>query len=85
MTNQDFARGVQKAGSGLTIVGAIVLVACVIYLTVGWWNDQRWGWVAVGIAVVLVNIVLVGLQFRRPKAPATAEPESPDLPDTSEQ
>jgi len=66
----------------LTIIGATILIACIGFLTVGWWRDGQWIWVAVGIAVVVVNIVLIAMQLRRRLGervndPATGNPGRP--------
>lgn len=69
--NNDFQRGAQSFSRGMTIVGSVILMVCVALLTVNWWREGRWVWVAIGIAIVLVNIGLVFLQFRRRKFATT--------------
>ncbi len=64
-TGRDFSRSAQTFSMTLTIVGATILIFCIGWLTVGWWQDGRWFWVAVGIAVVIVNVVLIAMQLRR--------------------
>ncbi len=67
MMNNDFQRGALTFSRGMTIFGSVILMVCVALLTVNWWNEGNWLWVAIGIAIVLVNIALVFLQFRRRK------------------
>nr|WP_223204829.1 hypothetical protein [Gordonia jinghuaiqii] len=61
----------------LTIVGATILIACIGFLTVGWWREGQWFWVAVGIAVVVVNIVLIAMQLRRRLGERVNDPGKP--------
>ncbi|GAB89285.1 hypothetical protein [Gordonia rhizosphera] len=67
MMNNDFQRGALTFSRGMTIFGSVILMVCVALLTVNWWNEGNWLWVAIGIAIVMVNIALVFLQFRRRK------------------
>ncbi|MGV9712634.1 hypothetical protein ACWDTI_18460 [Gordonia sp. NPDC003424] len=78
--NNDFQRGAQSFSRGMTIVGSIILMICVALLTVNWWNEGRWVWVAIGIAIIIVNIALVFLQFRRRKFPTPGGPTDDDSP-----
>ncbi len=65
---QRTAAGVSMA---MTVVGSILLIGCVGYLSIGWFADGRWGWGIVGVAMILVNLAMVYLQFRKRRlAPA---------------
>lgn len=75
MFNNDFQRGAQTFSRGMTILGSVVLTVCVVLLTAQWWSTGRWLWVAIGIAIIAVNIMLVVLQFRRPRLKPNGEPE----------
>lgn len=79
--NNDFQRGAQSFSRGMTIVGSVIVMICVGLLIVNWWNESRWGWVAIGIAIILVNIALIFLQFRRRKFPSARAPRNDDAPD----
>ena len=78
MTYHQYQRTAQTFASSLTIVGAIILMVCVSALTYTWWRDGRWVWVAIGIAIILVNIAMIFLQVRRRKlTPKPAEGDKP--------
>ncbi|MCH5644549.1 MULTISPECIES: hypothetical protein [unclassified Gordonia (in: high G+C Gram-positive bacteria)] len=78
MTYHQYQRNAQNFASILTIVGAIILMVCVGALTYTWWRDGRWLWVALGIAIIVVNIALIYLQFRRRKlTPPVVEGKKP--------
>ncbi len=76
-TGPDFARGAQTVSTTMTMVGATILIVCLGWLTVDWWRDGRWFWVAVGIAIIVVNIVLIAMQFRRRRMERADQPERP--------
>ncbi|MGP3707785.1 hypothetical protein [Gordonia paraffinivorans] len=76
-TGPDFARGAQTVSTTMTMVGATILIVCLGWLTVDWWRDGRWFWVAVGIAIIAVNIVLIVMQFRRRRMERADRPERP--------
>ncbi|MDJ0028080.1 hypothetical protein QM583_13400 [Gordonia alkanivorans] len=79
-TGPDFSRGAQTLSTTMTSIGAAILVVCIGWLTVGWWQDGRWFWVAVGIAVIVVNIVLIGMQLRRRLSERVNDPRKPRRP-----
>ncbi|GAC67562.1 hypothetical protein [Gordonia soli] len=66
-------RAAQAFSRGLTILGSVILIACVTVLIVSWWQDSRWVWVGIGIAVIVVNVVLVVLQIRKRPAPVSGD------------
>lgn len=76
-TGPDFARGAQTVSTTMTTIGAAILIVCLGWLTVDWWRDGRWFWVAVGIAIIVVNIVLIVMQFRRRRMERADRPERP--------
>ncbi len=67
MTYGSFQQTAQGFSRGMTIVGSIILMVCVGLLTITWWRDGRWLWVAIGIGIIVVNIALIFLQFRKAK------------------
>ncbi|MDL9938406.1 hypothetical protein QSJ18_16770 [Gordonia sp. ABSL1-1] len=74
MTYHQYQRNAQGYASGMTIVGAIILMVCVGALTFTWWQDGKWVWVAIGLAIIAVNIGMIYLQFRRRKLTPLPEP-----------
>ncbi|MEO9326368.1 hypothetical protein [Gordonia aurantiaca] len=76
-TGPDFARGAQTVSTTMTTIGAAILIVCLGWLTVDWWRDGRWFWVAVGIAIIVVNIVLIVMQFRRRRMQRADETKRP--------
>lgn len=58
----------------MVTVGAIIMLACIGYLTVTWWRDERWLWVALGVALIVVNIALVFLTYRKARLAPTPDP-----------
>lgn len=77
MSFNNMQRTAQGFSEWMTVVGSVILIACVTLLTVNWWNEQRWLWVVVGIAIIVVNIALIFLQFRKRKlAPTPPADES---------
>ncbi|MGC4961182.1 hypothetical protein ACPXCG_11890 [Gordonia sp. DT218] len=81
MINNDFQRGALGFSRGMTIVGSVILMVCVALLTVNWWREGRWLWVVIGIAIVVVNIGLIFLQFRRRKLTPPPRPNATDPDD----
>ncbi|UOG19904.1 hypothetical protein MTX80_11465 [Gordonia amicalis] len=79
-TGPDFSRGAQTLSTTMTGIGAAILIVCLGWLTVDWWRDGRWFWVAVGIAIIVVNIVLIVLQIRRQRAERAKGPKRPRRP-----
>ena len=65
MTYPDYQRTAQVFSRGLVTVGAIIMLVCVGFLTVNWWQDGRWFWVVLGIVLIIVNIALVVLTYRK--------------------
>ncbi|MBA4023300.1 MAG: hypothetical protein C0482_13140 [Gordonia sp.] len=58
----------KRLGSSLTVIGSLVLMICVALLSVSWANDGRWGWFALGMVIIAVNIALVATELRpKPK------------------
>ncbi len=58
----------KKLGSSMTVIGSLVLMICVALLSVNWANDGRWGWFALGMVIIAVNIALVVTELRpKPK------------------
>ncbi|MBT0567092.1 hypothetical protein [Williamsia sp. CHRR-6] len=55
------ARGLSKI---MILLGSLVMLGCVGYLMIGWWDDRRWFWIAVGVVVILANIGVLIAQFR---------------------
>lgn len=55
-------------GTSLTVIGSLVLMVCVALLSVSWANDGRWGWFALGMVIIAVNIGLIVTEMRpKPK------------------
>lgn len=50
--------------NSLTLIGSVVLIACVGYLLGGWWDDRRWGWVVIGVVVIVANLGVVFVRLR---------------------
>ncbi|MFT4126242.1 MAG: hypothetical protein QM662_08435 [Gordonia sp. (in: high G+C Gram-positive bacteria)] len=65
MTGPDFQRAAQGFSRTMVTVGAIIVMVCVGFLTYTWWSDGRWVWVGLGIALIVVNIAMVILTFRK--------------------
>lgn len=58
----------KKLGSSMTVIGSLVLMICVALLSVSWANDGRWGWFALGMVIIAVNLALVFTELRpKPK------------------
>lgn len=58
----------KRLGSSLTVIGSLVLMICVALLSVSWANDGRWGWFALGMVIIAVNLALVATELRpKPK------------------
>ena len=58
----------KKFGTSLTVIGSLVLMVCVALLSVSWANDGRWGWFALGMVIIAVNIGLIVTELRpKPK------------------
>ncbi len=71
VTYSEMQRTAAGVSMAMTVVGSIILIGCVGYLSIGWFVDGRWGWGLVGIAMILVNLAMVFLQFRKRRlAPA---------------
>ncbi|GAA1482088.1 hypothetical protein GCM10009624_25280 [Gordonia sinesedis] len=66
MTYRDYQRTAQGVSRGMVIVGGIIMLVCVGFLTVSWWQEGRWVWVVLGILLIVVDIALVILTFRKP-------------------
>ncbi len=56
--------GMRTLSKILTLIGSIILIGCVGYLMVGWWDDKRWAWIAVGIVVIVVNLGVVVVRLK---------------------
>ncbi|MEP9392025.1 hypothetical protein ABLE92_18245 [Gordonia sp. VNQ95] len=67
MTNHQFQSAAQGFSRGMVTVGAIILMVCVGFLTYTWWRDGRWVWVALGIILILVNIMMLVMTYRKAK------------------
>ncbi|WLP88962.1 hypothetical protein [Gordonia sp. NB41Y] len=67
MTSHDFQRTAQGFSRMMVTVGAIILMVCVGFLTYTWWRDGRWLWVALGIALIVVNIAMLVMTYRKAK------------------
>ncbi|WP_299573090.1 hypothetical protein [uncultured Williamsia sp.] len=57
-------KGMKTFANSLTLIGSVVLIGCVGYLTVGWWDDRRWGWVVIGAVVIVANLGVVAVRLR---------------------
>ncbi|MFT4044062.1 MAG: hypothetical protein QM673_12955 [Gordonia sp. (in: high G+C Gram-positive bacteria)] len=65
--NPDIARTARGFSRGMVVLGGLVLVVCVGFLTAYWWGEGRWLWVVLGIAVIAVNIAMIVMTFRKPR------------------
>jgi len=74
VTSPQFQRAAQGFSRGMVIFGSVVLMVCVGLLVVNWWNNHQWLWVVLGIAIIVVNIAMVALTFRKAKL-------APPIPD----
>ncbi|SIR94457.1 hypothetical protein [Williamsia sterculiae] len=59
--NLALLRGFSTA---LTLLGSVILIGCVGYLMVGWWDDKRWTWLILGVVVIAVNLALLFTRLR---------------------
>ncbi|MFW0789381.1 hypothetical protein [Gordonia sp. CPCC 205333] len=55
----------QRVSMITTIVGSIILMIFVGLMTAIWWGDERWGWVILGVVVIVVNVIFVVLQLKK--------------------
>lgn len=80
MTNHQFQSAAQGFSRVMVTLGAIIVMVCVGFLTVMWWQDGRWLWVALGIILILVNIVMLVMTYRKAKftPPPGASDDDPD-------
>lgn len=67
MTYRDYQRTAQGFSRGMVTVGAIIMLVCVGFLTVYWWQQGRWFWVVLGILLLIVDIAMVVLTYRKAK------------------
>lgn len=72
--NPGAIKAAQRVSLITTVVGSIILMIFVGLMTAMWWSDQRWGWVGLGVVVIVVNIVFVVLQLRK----LTSKPPKPE-------
>ncbi|GAB17657.1 hypothetical protein GOEFS_036_00960 [Gordonia effusa NBRC 100432] len=66
----------QRVSTITTIVGSLILMIFVGLMTSIWWGDERWGWVILGVVVIVVNVVFVVLQLKKLRKIGT-KPASP--------
>ncbi|MCX6468336.1 MAG: hypothetical protein NTW76_03375 [Corynebacteriales bacterium] len=57
-------QGMRTFSKSLTVLGSILLIGCVGYLMVGWFTDERWGWVAIGVIVIAANLGVLFVQLK---------------------
>ncbi|HMS74852.1 hypothetical protein [Gordonia sp. (in: high G+C Gram-positive bacteria)] len=77
VTYSEMQRTAAGVSMAMTIAGSIILIGCVGYLSIGWFADGRWGWGLVGIAMIVVNLAMVFLQFRKRKLAPAPTPRNP--------
>lgn len=79
MTYRDFQRTATGFSRGMVVVGGIIMLVCVAMLTVYWWQQHRWVWVGMGIVLIVVDVGMVALTFRKAKLspPGKAQPGKP--------
>ncbi|RPA58955.1 hypothetical protein EF294_14005 [Gordonia oryzae] len=77
MTDHHFQSAAQTFSRGMVTIGAIIVMVCVGFLTYIWWRDGRWLWVTLGIALIVVNIAMLVMTYRKarltPPAPSDAD------------
>lgn len=80
MTDHHFQSAAQSFSRGMVTVGAIIVMVCVGFLTYMWWRDGRWLWVGLGIVLIVVNIVMLVLTYRKARLvpPAPLDDDSDD-------
>lgn len=66
--NPGAIKAAQRVSLITTVVGSLILMIFVGLMTAMWWGDQRWGWVVLGVVVIVVNVVFVVLQLRKLRA-----------------
>ncbi|MGC4933541.1 hypothetical protein ACLQ3C_07645 [Gordonia sp. DT30] len=76
MTDHHFQSAAQGFSRAMVTIGAIIVMVCVGFLTYMWWQDGRWLWVTLGIVLIVVNIVMLIMTYR--KARLTPPPASHD-------
>jgi membrane protein YdbS with pleckstrin-like domain len=57
-------KGMRTLANSLTLIGSVVLIGCVGYLMGGWWREERWGWVVIGVVVIVANLGVVAVRLR---------------------
>ncbi|GGF10148.1 hypothetical protein GCM10007298_02650 [Williamsia phyllosphaerae] len=57
-------QGMRTFSKILTLIGSVILIGCVGYLMVGWWDEKRWAWLAIGVIVIAVNLGVVVVRLK---------------------
>ncbi|MHC3002928.1 hypothetical protein [Gordonia metallireducens] len=47
-----------------TTVFGVLYAVCMVWLTVVWWLDGRWWWVAVGVVAIVLGLTATVMQVR---------------------
>lgn len=78
MTGPQIQQAAQGFSRWMVTIGGVILIVCVGLLTYTWWLDGRWGWVILGVALIVVNVVMIAMTFRKARLTPPPPPDDED-------
>lgn len=63
-TEPGSSRNTLKRKAAWTVASGVLYAVCMGWLTVTWWLDGRWWWVAAGAAAIVLGLTATVMQVR---------------------